>query len=139
VIGILNANDEDSDGDGCLDIEESLNNDKNKNGIPDPYDGKTALCNSTSSMSSGGGGMSSGMNGNSDNDSSKKVNNINNDVTGGGNCSLVKRPASYNIAPFCLVFFVVIILIFKKMKKINYFRKMDGSDKMKRIYEEEKR
>jgi hypothetical protein len=25
------------------------------------------------------------------------------------------------------------------MKKMHYFRKMDGSDKMKRIYEEEKR
>jgi hypothetical protein len=25
------------------------------------------------------------------------------------------------------------------MKKMHYFRKMDGSDKIKRIYEEEKR
>lgn len=114
--GILNANDEDSDGDGCLDIEESLNKDKNKNGIPDPYDGKTAICNSASTMSSTGG-MSSGMNGNSTKGDSEFANNINNDVTGGGDCSMAGQRSSYNVMSFCLVFFVLGILIFKKMKK----------------------
>ncbi|MBI2342680.1 MAG: hypothetical protein HYU98_08130, partial [Deltaproteobacteria bacterium] len=55
--GIINARDDDSDGDGCFDRDE-ISQDKDKNGIPDVWEYGQASCNGQSAPVSNGGNVS---------------------------------------------------------------------------------
>jgi hypothetical protein len=58
--GVMNAADNDSDNDGCMDRDESLTGDDNMNGIPDPYDSKTAKCGGAPAPAAGSAAPSAG-------------------------------------------------------------------------------
>ena len=53
--GVINARDDDSDGDGCLDRDEGMYADNDTNGIPDVWEQVQASCGTNS-----GGGLSGG-------------------------------------------------------------------------------
>lgn len=101
--GLPNAIDKDSDNDGCLDRDESINIDTNMDGIPDPYDSASAQCGSpaTPSAGSGGGGGISASGTAASKDEGKTENedtlSIRNNPHGGGACSLNRGATADNI------------------------------------------
>ncbi len=117
--GIPNATDDDSDNDGCLDREESVKNDGNMNGVPDPYDSKSAQCGS-SGGAGGGGGSAAPMpsTGSADatvSDDSMGLRASVGSRRGGGSCTLVPQ-TPYNPFAMTLPFLLLFLATLRKRR-----------------------
>jgi len=112
--GVINARDEDSDTDGCLDAEEGIK-DTNSDGIPDVWQGDVKVCVQPSKPSSSspatplGGGPSKPT----PSESSEQKNTSSSEVLsskGGGACQLVKE--AHPSTPFgFLIFYLMVTFV----------------------------
>jgi hypothetical protein len=120
---VPNAVDTDSDNDGCLDRDESILNDANMNGVPDPFDSQTATCGAGSSSGGGSGSVGSVPTGDSSGDDSAnsgmKVNASVGNPTGGGSCSLVQNPIDPDYAPIWAFIVLLAGALIMRRKKVS--------------------
>ncbi len=129
--GVVNARDDDSDGDGCLDKDEPLSLDRDANGIPDVWEAKQANCSAarqTSSGSSSGSSASASAPAEASEAASglpykRPSTGVTNDPFGGGACSLVadsdneKLPRNFSLLMIAFANFAFLIFARKNISR----------------------
>lgn len=118
--GIVNARDEDSDNDGCSDIDEGFKKDKDANGLPDIWELDQASCNGGSNSAGSALGSTGGSVG-----AEPSVNKTNEivfetvDSEGGGACTLIETTGSNG--SIALIIMAILPLFVFRYKTSNFF------------------